>query len=627
LSYGHRFWHIASTLVLACCLLDFDQVSGQQTERIGPLNFEVMRMDVYPAADLVSNDSTAVLQMAYADYRIANPAAWSALKRKSAEVYAIDLVYSDYPTDTNRWIFHYNDLMPARIQAMLQLDPQLNSPTIRYRLVAQTQCSTAKLAKSFFHGIVIKYRPKAKRSQTLAEKAKNAVSATTQQPNSTLPSGASTAQKPTTSSKPANATPNQSPSLNDARPSGNQGTGKDAASSNQSNEKPSGVQSQGKPAGQTADGGGSPTPTNALDAGKQPNTNPSATNSGDGKSAVVANAGQPTATPPKGQQPANNASNSSAPKDSTDGYDVVVEDHDFDNKPAATTASTQTQVKTKGSNRPAASSGPRSKFPSLNVPYDSLDQTQVVYRRHVEENMIMIERILNGHYDLEDSTVLHVLNRHKDWTDLAVVMDWTGSMYAYGAQVIRWHDMNLRRKALKYLTIFNDGDDNLRQDHTALKPLGNTGGLYFIEPSDIDEIIEGMKAAMVAGDGGDLPENNMEATLKTIEKYPAISRVLMIADKKSAVRDIALLRSIKKPVYIIPCGLPRVIHPDYVTIAWKTGGALLLDDFEYYFEKPEMEIKGNVLKLDKVKYRFNPLTRTFAPVMTAKLQKELAPPR
>ena len=82
---------------------------------------------------------------------------------------------------------------------------------------------------------------------------------------------------------------------------------------------------------------------------------------------------------------------------------------------------------------------------------------------------------------------------------------------------------------------------------------------------------------MKAGDGGDLPENNIEAVLRTIKKWPQVDTILMIADELAPVKDMALLKYVKIPVTIIVCShfgngnIPK----DYVKIAQFTKGGIL----------------------------------------------------
>ena len=60
-----------------------------------------------------------------------------------------------------------------------------------------------------------------------------------------------------------------------------------------------------------------------------------------------------------------------------------------------------------------------------------------------------------------------------------VVADWTGSMYAYGSQALKWHNLNLEKSGLSYFTLFNDGDRKPQRK----KKVGITDGIYHEEAS------------------------------------------------------------------------------------------------------------------------------------------------
>jgi len=255
---------------------------------------------------------------------------------------------------------------------------------------------------------------------------------------------------------------------------------------------------------------------------------------------------------------------------------------------------------------------PRGKFQGGGGIADD-EQMKSVYATRVEQEMKIVEDIIRGRYDLNDSIVFKAIKRHPEWKDLTVVMDWTGSMYPFGAQLVSWHLKNIDRGLVKHLVIFNDGDDNKGERFFAhTKPLGKAGGVYFCDPTNIEKVIETMKATMMGGDGGpDLDENDMEACLKAISKYPDSEKILLIADKDSYVRDIALLSKIKIPVFVIPCGFKHGIEPDYLTIAYHTGGGIFDINDDIDFKDPKKIMKRSVLKIDKIKYLFNEETQRF----------------
>ena len=80
---------------------------------------------------------------------------------------------------------------------------------------------------------------------------------------------------------------------------------------------------------------------------------------------------------------------------------------------------------------------------------------------------------------------------------------------------------------------------------------------------------------MSRGDGGDSPENDVEAILTGLKYLKGHDEVILIADNDSDVRDLSLIRTLDVPVRIILCGKRRKeIHDDYLTLAYQTGGSL-----------------------------------------------------
>gem|GEM_PF-1736733 len=175
-------------------------------------------------------------------------------------------------------------------------------------------------------------------------------------------------------------------------------------------------------------------------------------------------------------------------------------------------------------------------------------------------------------YGREDNVVAEVLDRHPEWKNMIVVNDWTGSMYWYGAQVLQWHLLNFEKSGITALTLFNDGD--MKRDD--LKEIGNTQGIYCDKADNVMRLVKLFNLVMLRGGGGDAPENDIEAILNAIEKYPDCSNVLLIADYYSCVRDILLADRIKVPVKIILCGYSadKPMNPDYIYLAKITGGGV-----------------------------------------------------
>ena len=176
-----------------------------------------------------------------------------------------------------------------------------------------------------------------------------------------------------------------------------------------------------------------------------------------------------------------------------------------------------------------------------------------------------------------DSTVFKVLDRHKDWKNTLVVCDWTASMYAYGSQAALWHSLNYKRSGIKHFTLFNDGGN--RADF--LKKIGKVNGVFFAEADNIKHLVKVYKDVINDGDGGDEPENDVEAILRSIRHYPDAKEVVLIADN-SCIRDFCLIGRISKPVKVILCGAKKGINPQYINLAYRTGGSIytIEDDIE-----------------------------------------------
>lgn len=298
----------------------------------------------------------AVLRMSYAGFEIEDAQPW--LKAAVAHVpYEVDLVFTKYPADTSRWRTNYDELLKSRVRELLALDPVFYDKTIRWNMFLQTRCKTESEAKGYFHGFVIRYRPRELR-----------------------------------------------------------------------------------------------------------------------------------------------------------------------------------------------------KVSEVNSPEE-------------------VRALVSGFVVPADSTVINIVERHPQWKDMLVVMDWTGSMYQYGAQLVLWHRLNLavNLNRVQHVVFFNDGN----KKKTYQKQIGKTGGIYYTDASDLNAIVATMEKVMSSGNGGDSPENDVEALVKATNLLSGYDEVILIADN-SAVRDLELIGQLKKPVRVILCDVRSdgYINPDYVKIAYATGGSL-----------------------------------------------------
>ena len=183
------------------------------------------------------------------------------------------------------------------------------------------------------------------------------------------------------------------------------------------------------------------------------------------------------------------------------------------------------------------------------------------------------------------------------WKHKVVVTDLTGSMSPYMDQVVLWHALQLVQGEENRYVFFNDGD--AKPDNQ--KPIGQTGGIYFTEKSDMDLLLETMLQTARAGHGGDGPENDLEALLEGARKRAGLDELILIADNYSDVRDIELLTRLNVPVHIILCGADYGVNEDYLEIAFRTRGSIhtIEEDIENLAELAD----GATITIGTAQYR------------------------
>jgi len=172
---------------------------------------------------------------------------------------------------------------------------------------------------------------------------------------------------------------------------------------------------------------------------------------------------------------------------------------------------------------------------------------------------------------LSDSTVIKALERNKEWKDMLIVADMTGSMSPYATQLLVWFQLKMKDKRVKQVVFFNDGNNKRDSE----KIIGRTGGIYAAKAMTYEDILETATKTITNGGGGDGPENNCEALIYGIDTFPNVKEIIMVADNLAPVKDIALLKEIKKPVHIILCGTGTwPVNSDYLNLARSTGGTI-----------------------------------------------------
>lgn len=210
---------------------------------------------------------------------------------------------------------------------------------------------------------------------------------------------------------------------------------------------------------------------------------------------------------------------------------------------------------------------------------------------------------------LRDSTILKVIDRHKEWNDMAIVGDLTGSMTPYTVQILLWYKLSVlaNDSRTKNFTFFNDGDNT-----DGKKKTGEVGGIYTQIAEDYEDVEELALKCMRAGNGGDTPENNIEALLSAIKDCPECGEFVMVADNYASPRDMVLAKQVTKPVRVIVCGGGDAINPNYLKLARITGGSVhtLNEDLTDLTQKAE----GSKFMFQAVEYEIRsgdikPLTR------------------
>lgn len=143
-------------------------------------------------------------------------------------------------------------------------------------------------------------------------------------------------------------------------------------------------------------------------------------------------------------------------------------------------------------------------------------------------------------------------------------------MSPYTIQLIAWFKLVTKKNNEISFLFFNDG--NLTPDSS--KIIGKTGGLYYKRLSNFKDVSELAIETMLAGFGGDSPENDIEAILQGIKQCPKCNNIILIADNYSNMRDISLLSKIGKPIHIILCRTYGGINVQYLKLAQKTNGSI-----------------------------------------------------
>ena len=198
----------------------------------------------------------------------------------------------------------------------------------------------------------------------------------------------------------------------------------------------------------------------------------------------------------------------------------------------------------------------------------------VVYFRprpsYQDENQ-MITSVVEGKTPPPDSTLIKVLERNSNWKNMLVVVDVTGSMSPYTAQLLLWIKSNQRLNTFKQIVFFNDDEEKSNNQQTQQ----DASGIWDIETGNSNRVID--KAFEAMQQGGHY-ENDLEAICYAIKRFPENKgNVVLIADNWENPCDMYLLEYLKKmnvPVRVIVCGVTDRMNTLYLDIAYATGGSV-----------------------------------------------------
>lgn len=181
------------------------------------------------------------------------------------------------------------------------------------------------------------------------------------------------------------------------------------------------------------------------------------------------------------------------------------------------------------------------------------------------------------------------------WNPELFVVDVTGSMYPFTADLLKWIKLQNDSIAKDYV-FFNDGNDK----PTNQKVIGKTGGIYHVKTSDFNDVKLKMFEAMRNGGGGDLPENNFEALTTANREVKPTGDIVMVADNYSYPRDEVMMAGFSGKLKIILCHTDKGVNTNYLNLARKYGFTLhtLKSDITD-LNQSRIEIEGITYQLER----------------------------
>lgn len=195
------------------------------------------------------------------------------------------------------------------------------------------------------------------------------------------------------------------------------------------------------------------------------------------------------------------------------------------------------------------------------------------------------------------SLITNTMTRN-NWNNYAYVVDVTASMSMYYCDFLKNINNEFMDSNEVKICFFNDGDG--KENHK--KELGNTGGLFYYEGSELFKMTKVVKNHLFIS-SRDLQENDAEGIIRTQQKFEGVESFVLIADNHSPLRDHNLYRNITKPVHIILCGANEYnVNPQYLSLALITGGSIHVKGHD--IAVPKNLSPGDTIKIGKVSYKY-----------------------
>jgi hypothetical protein len=191
-----------------------------------------------------------------------------------------------------------------------------------------------------------------------------------------------------------------------------------------------------------------------------------------------------------------------------------------------------------------------------------------------------------------------------------VVYDWTTAMHRHAVEAANWIRSNIDNPAILGYVFFTDTDI----DGLPVARSGKAGAMYVTNTRDVEKLLEiMMRAARYGMANHDWEQNDLEAVLYAQEHFPEAEEIVLVADNKSSLRNLKLIKKINRPVHVFLCGTTFVrpsqpdydflpIKPDYLKLVNNTKGSM------HVIENPRTNIAApteETLTINGKHYRFS----------------------